>query len=276
MQLFILIVPPPMRTLCLLLRLIFVFPFYCHAQLHRDTKLLSLHLIAHDSLTIACDFDACRLRITPVEHGEDVESFLASNQDADAAINGTFYDWDSKGDYVPVGLVINEGSLLWQSVVDITSGRDSRRVEFAAKATREQEWYATFSVDVAGHPFIDAASSFYRAHAPTHFHDITCAVEAGPLLLHNGVVCDSQCFGHVGCGAALPRSAIGITAMDRVVLFCSRAPLTCHQLAVRLREMGVIHAIYLDGGPSSAMSVKNAYLAIRGSMPVGTILWIHN
>lgn len=96
------------------------------------------------------------------------------------------------------------------------------------------------------------------------------AIGGGPVLIRNGEICytgSEELFdkeSDVSYGVSNPRTAIGITADGRTVLFVCEgremtegvAGLTTDQVAKIMKELGCVHAINLDGGGSTCMLVN--------------------
>ncbi len=153
---------------------------------------------------------------------ESFPSFVSRLQPV-AAINGTFF---SKTSLRPIGDVVADGKLLHfggmgTAVAIASAGVDVIRLPHS----RRVDWWQ------------------YRA-----------ALAAGPLLVWNGFAKPApggEGFGdpHVFASAA-PRSAIGITRDNRLLLVTTVRGTSLGKLARAMRALGAIYAVNLDGGSS--------------------------
>ena len=104
------------------------------------------------------------------------------------------------------------------------------------------------------------------------------AISCGPMVLYDGKVCadnttvdgthfytNYECWDESGVYSAHPdRSAIGVTADGKIVLFICDGRIDCsqgaymHELGPIMREIGCVHAMNLDGGGSTGMWIKGA------------------
>ncbi len=149
------------------------------------------------------------------------------------ATNADFFDMFS--DNHPSGPVIKDG-------VVITNG-DSHR--------------AFFGVDKTGEPVIGD----FR-HEPWLKGNMKEAVAGLQRILKNGEIGDVW-PGERFCSDRHPRTAVGITKDKDVIVFIVDGRLvehsngmTLYDVAVKLKELGAVNAINLDGGGSSTFLVK--------------------
>jgi hypothetical protein len=153
---------------------------------------------------------------------ESFPSFIARLQPV-AAINGTFF---SKTSLRPVGDIVAGGKL----------------IHFGGMGTAVA--FASAGVDVIRLPHsrrVDWQS--YRA-----------ALAAGPLLVWDGFAKPApggEGFGdpHVFASAA-PRSALGITRSNKLLLVTTARGTSLGKLARAMRDLGAVYAVNLDGGSS--------------------------
>ncbi|MBQ4323802.1 MAG: phosphodiester glycosidase family protein [Clostridia bacterium] len=149
------------------------------------------------------------------------------------ATNADFFDMFS--DNHPSGPVIKDGNV-------ITNGDSDR---------------AFFGVDKTGEPVIGD----FR-HEPWLKGNMKEAVAGLQRILKNGEFGDVW-PGERFCSDRHPRTAVGITAEKDVFVFIvdGRLPehsngMTLYDVAVKLKELGAVNAINLDGGGSSTFLVK--------------------
>jgi len=174
---------------------------------------------------------------------EDLKS-LAKRNNAVVAINGTFFDAYTKGDYkAPYGYMASNGKLLKNSSGD-------RRAVF----TYDNNHLAAI---VPGLDF----KGLFDSKA------ILGGLQAGPRLLTNGKVSlDVKGEGFkdpkilTGGGA---RSALGLTRDHKLILLTSNGA-TIPQLAEIMKQAGAYQAMNLDGGASSGLYYNGKYLTTPG------------
>jgi len=149
------------------------------------------------------------------------------------ATNADFFDMFS--DNHPSGPVIKDGKAI--------ANADSHR--------------AFFGVDKAGNPVIGD----FR-HEPWLKGNMKEAVAGLQRILKNGEFGDVW-PGERFCSDRHPRTAVGITAEGDVIVFIvdGRLPehsngMTLYDVAVKLKELGAVNAINLDGGGSSTFLVR--------------------
>lgn len=86
-------------------------------------------------------------------------------------------------------------------------------------------------------------------------------VANGPLLLENGAIASSYIPDNAHCNARHPRTAVGVTADDRLILMTvdgrteAGAGMSCVELAQVLLQLGVQNALNMDGGGTTTMWV---------------------
>lgn len=174
---------------------------------------------------------------------EDLSS-IAKRSKASVAINGTFFDAYTTGDYKgPYGYIISGGSMAHKSSGD-------RRTVF------------TFDNNLL-------ADLIPGADFPARFAagGIQGGLQAGPRLVVNGKVSlnvaeegfkDPKIL--TGGGA---RSALGITRDHKLILLTTGGA-TIPQLAEIMKQAGAYQAMNLDGGASSGLYYNDKYLTTPG------------
>jgi len=164
-----------------------------------------------------------------------------------AAINGTFF---SKRTLRPVADIAREGKLVHFGGIGtaIAFARDG--VDFIRlPKSRHVDW------------------SEHRA-----------ALAGGPLLVWEGFakpLPGGEGFGdpHVFARAA-PRTAIGITKWNHLLLVTTAKGCSLAKLAKALRQMGAVYAFNLDGGASAAMWYRGRMIA-SSKRPLTNILCVY-
>lgn len=171
---------------------------------------------------------------------------MAKRNQAIAAINGTFFDAYTKGDYkAPYGYIVSGGKMLKKSSGDL-------KVIF----TYDSNHLATL---IPGQDFTSRFAS----------GTMEGAVQAGPRLLVNGKVSlnvaaegfrDPKIL--TGGGA---RSALGLTRDHKLILLTTGGA-TIPQLAEMMKQAGAYQAMNLDGGASSGLYYNGKYLTTPGRL----------
>jgi len=174
---------------------------------------------------------------------EDLSS-IAKRSKATVAINGTFFDAYTTGDYKgPYGYIISGGDIAHKSSGD-------RRTVF------------TFDNNMLAEliPGVDFPSRFAEG-------SIQGGLQAGPRLVVNGKVAlnvveegfkDPKIL--TGGGA---RSALGVTRDHKLILLTTGGA-TIPQLAEIMKQAGAYQAMNLDGGASSGLYYNGKYLTTPG------------
>jgi Phosphodiester glycosidase len=182
---------------------------------------VSLHVIT-------ADLNDARVVVAPAMasrgsgHAESFSVFISRLQPA-AAINGTFF---SKTTLRPIGDVVADGRLLH-------FGGMGTAIAFAPTGVDVIRLPHSRRVDWAG----------YRS-----------ALAAGPLLVWDGFA--KQLPGGEGFGdphvfaSAAPRSALGITRANKLLLVATIEGTSLAKLARAMRALGAVYAVNLDGGSS--------------------------
>jgi exopolysaccharide biosynthesis protein len=107
---------------------------------------------------------------------------------------------------------------------------------------------------------------FFRPHRPgckKNYEGCEVAVEGGPRLLSGGeLVVDPRAegFRDPALFRRNPRTAIGLTAGNKLLLVAVTRPVYLSDLARAMKDLGAVDAVSLDGGSSTA-------LWYRGKLP---------
>ncbi len=200
-----------------------------------------------------------RVKVTPIVSlrfpgGAEPMTRMCARERPDAAITGTFF---SKTTLLPVGDIVIDGRLVYfggmGSALALTP--DNRVVFERLPYGRTHDWSAFESV-------------------------LAC----GPMLLERGEVAlaprherfrDAHVLGRAA------RTAVGLTAGNRLLMVATREQVSLWELAKIMRGLGCIDAINLDGGSSTGMYYRGSavvaparslvnMLAVYGDVPVET------
>lgn len=205
-----------------------------------------------DLHVIDVDLNDRRVVVSPalassgIGRSEQFASFVQRLRPA-AAINGTFFN---KRSLRPVADIVVNGKLVY----------------FGGMGT-------AFAVAADGVDFIRLPKS-RRVDWSEH----RAALAGGPLLVWEGFakpVPGGEGFGdpHVFARAA-PRTAIGITRSNHLLLVTTAKGCSLGKLAKALRAIGAVYAFNLDGGSSAAMWHRGAMIA-RPKRPLTNVLCIY-
>lgn len=167
--------------------------------------------------------------IAPTGHRQVFKSLVKQHRPV-AAINGTFFDTRTG---ITVGNLVTEGRLLAEGM----SGsnlvfRNDGSVELVSSARnlgRYQDW-----------------------------SDVEFAVGGGPTLLADGeyfMSPKSEGFKDPSLFQPRPRTALGVTESGQLRMVVVTQSVTLWQMAKVMHELGCVHAINLDGGSSTGLSV---------------------
>jgi len=218
-----------------------------------DPVAYSRHAIAGADLhVIDVDLNDRRVIVSPalaaggIGRSEQFSSFLQRLRPA-AAINGTFF---SKRSLRPVADIVVNGKLVY----------------FGGMGT-------AFAVAADGVDFIRLPKS-RRVDWSEH----RAALAGGPLLVWEGFakpVPGGEGFGdpHVFARAA-PRTAIGITRTNHLLLVTTAKGCSLGKLAKAMKAMGAVYAFNLDGGSSAGMWHRGTTIA-RPKRPLTNVLCVY-
>ncbi|HIE51463.1 MAG TPA: phosphodiester glycosidase family protein, partial [Armatimonadetes bacterium] len=169
---------------------------------------------------------------------EDFAALIARAQPT-AAINGTFFgkqDLKPTGDIVIDGKLVNFGGMGTALAIDADNRVTFRRVPYG----RHVDWAAKGYVSV-----------------------LAC----GPSLIlagQVGVDPELEGFSDPHVLEAGPRSAVGITAYNKLKLVCVPAGVTLSRLASIMEQLGCVSAMNLDGGASTALYYRGKTIVAPG------------
>lgn len=189
------------------------------------------------------------LRVEPVlaEDKEQGDLFpeMMSRLRPYAAINGTFYDPEKRplGDVVIGGELVNRGH--YRNAIAVSN---SGKVVFRHRNSGRFDWDG------------------YRA-----------GLAAGPRLVHKGkIACDpvADGFGPGSVTLEAPRSGVGITADNRLILATMTKPVTLAEFARIMLERECVEAMNLDGGGACGLYHDGKILTMPG-MPMAGVLAVY-
>jgi len=115
--------------------------------------------------------------------------------------------------------------------------------------------------------FTDENMVFFRPHrraSKKNYEGCKFAVEGGPRLLAGGeIVVDPRAegFRDPALFRPNPRTAIGLTAHNKLLLVAVTRPIYLSDLARMLKQLGAVDAVSLDGGSSTALWYRGKYPA---------------
>lgn len=227
-----------------------------------------------------------------------------NEKNAALVMNGGYFYSDSGLNY-PASLAVNEGkiysyninyaSLDWVTMYYPTRAAFIRHKDGKIEAAwtyqsgSDHYVYQTPAENGFGNDPLPVPSATYPVQAETF--EAETAIGAGPVLIKGGEIMNTykfECFqgdADTRCAIPDPRSAIGVTADNRLVLFvCEGREMTegikgysTENVAKILKEFGCVEAINLDGGGSSCMLV-NGMETIKPSdgeqRKVGSIIYV--
>lgn len=152
-----------------------------------------------------------------------------------AAITGTFFGIKNK---VLTGDLVIDGQSIFRGFVGTAVAfRPDNRVDFIS--TRRGD----------------------RSHDWTKYETV---IRAGPRLLAGGrivLAAREEGFRSLPISRRRPRTAVGVTADQRLLLVAARQSITMWELAKIMRALGVRDAAALDGGSSTALYFAGRFLA---------------
>ncbi len=179
--------------------------------------------------------------------GAESMSTIYDREQPVAAMTGTFF---SKTTLMPVGDIMIDGRLVhfggMGSAIAITPGNrvSFRRIPWG----RRQDW-GPFETVLAGGPMLLEGGEIALAPAHEGFHD--------PHVL----------------GRA-SRTAVGITANNKLLMVATREQASLWELAKIMRGLGCTDAINLDGGASTGMVYRGSTI-IEPSRPLVNLLGVY-
>lgn len=117
-----------------------------------------------------------------------------------------------------------------------------------------------------------------RRGAPVDWSFFDTVVRAGPRLVLGGRVAMAarrEGFRTLPATARRTRTAVGLTADNRLQLVAVRQSITLWELAKVMRALGAYHAVALDGGTSTAMYFAGRFVARPGRGLTNMLLIYH-
>jgi len=155
----------------------------------------------------------------------------------DAAITGTFFGVKC---LLPIGNLVRDGQLLYPPATGTTLAitRDNRAVLLATRADQELDW------------------SQYSA-----------AVFAGPRLVKDGATAVApwaEGFTDPGHYRRARRTAVGITAHNKLLLVVVARPISLSHMAKIMKALRAREAVALDGGTSAALHYRGTAVVRPG------------
>ena len=187
---------------------------------------------------VTINLDDLDVKLTPAvaKHGVgSSESFgsIINRTRPTAAITGTFFDTRSLH---PVGDIVVDGEKVCRGTVGTAVGIGwNNEVEFiSTQRGRISDWSA--------------------------FQSVICT---GPRLLANGKACvypKSEGFRDGRMYSQVIRTAVGLTADNKLLFVVTRQPVYLSRLAKVMTALGARNAAALDGGGSTALYYRGSYL----------------
>lgn len=177
---------------------------------------------------------------------ESVYSLLAKAQPT-AAVCGTYFCKKTK---MPIGDIVIGGNLAHYGGRGTSMGitRDNKVVFLRAPQFRRQDW-----------------------------RDYDYLVAAGPRLITDGkayVDARSEGFRDPRIYSPAPRTAVGVTKHNKLIVAVTRKPITLTKMAQVMKALGAVNAIALDGGGSSTLYYRKK-MVITPSRPLTNLLVVY-
>lgn len=170
--------------------------------------------------------------VAPTGQRYSMQQFVKAHRPI-AAVNGTFFDTLTG---ITVGNLVSQGRLLAEGMTgsSLLFHRDGR---------------------------IELLSSQRNLGRYHDWAEVDFAIGGGPTLLANGqYVMDpkGEGFRDPALFRPRPRTAIGVTADNKLRMVVVTHGVTLWTLAHIMKDLGCVHALNLDGGSSSAMTVAGS------------------
>lgn len=188
---------------------------------------------------VTVDLNCRRIQLVPESsngHYKSFRRFIGEGQPV-AAINGTFFDPATATiicNLISGGRLLSEGRVGHSLRID--RNNRAQLVTTAGKPGRLLENLSQWAFGISG----------------------------GPTLLRGGNYALSpwsEGFRDPGLLGIAPRSAIGITANNKLLLVTVRRPVRLVRLSWMMKSLGAKDAMNLDGGSSTALYYKGQYVA---------------
>jgi hypothetical protein len=202
-------------------------------------------------ITVNLNDENCKVSVALPRRGvgsrETFRSLLRRVRPA-AAVTGTYFGLRSAqpvGDIVIGGRLVNSGFV--GTALAITQENEARFVE--TRHWKDRDW--------------------------SEYETVLCG---GPRLVTRGrarVVPRAEGFGDRSLFRRRPRTAVGVTRRNRLILVTVARPIYLRQLARLMRSLGCRDAIALDGGSSSAMFYRGKFAA-RPLRPLTNLLVVYD
>ena len=185
--------------------------------------------------------------VVPTGHRQSFGKLIKNHRPA-AAINGTFYDTNTG---ITVGNLVSEGRLLSEGMVgsNLVFRKDGsfQLLSSSRNLGRYKDW-SDVDFAIGGGPTLLSNKEFFMDPASEGFRD--------PSLFKSR-----------------PRSAVGVTKKGHLRMVVVTRSISLWQLAHVMKELKCVHAINLDGGSSSALSVGQNQI-VRPSRGMTNILGV--
>jgi hypothetical protein len=167
--------------------------------------------------------------VTPTGHRHKFDEMVTRHRPV-AAVNGTFFDTKTG---ITVGNLVSEGRLLSEGMVgsNLVFHRDGS---------------------------VSLLSSSRNLGRYKDWSEVDFAVGGGPTLISNGMYFmdpTSEGFSDPGLFKPRPRAALGVTSDGHLRMVVVTQGITLWQLAHVMKELRCHHALNLDGGSSTGLSV---------------------
>lgn len=220
----------------LLLLSFWLFTVACWARPHDGVEYVKMEAAGVPIHLINVDLKrqdlVLRPVIAPAGQRYTMQQFVKAHRPL-AAINGTFFDTLTG---ITVGNLVSKGRLLSEGMAGSNLiFRQDGRIELTSSARnlgRYQDWA-----------------------------DADFAIGGGPTLLADGqyvINPHAEGFRDPSLFKPRPRTAIGVTADGKLRMVVVTNGVTLWTLGHIMKDLGCVHALNLDGGSSSAMSVGGA------------------
>jgi len=219
------------RFLCLFI--VLALSAVCAAKPHPGVDYLKLTVAGVPIHLVDADLNrsdiVLRPVVAPTGHRQEFSQMVSSHRPV-AAINGTFFDTRTG---ITVGNLVSDGRLLSEGMV-------GSNLVFHKDGT------------------IALRSSSGNLGRYKNWAQVDFAVGGGITLISNGnyyVNPAAEGFSDPGLFNPRPRAALGVTSDRRLRMVVVTQDITLWQMAHVMKELRCLHAINLDGGSSTGLSV---------------------
>lgn len=211
------------------------------APLPKNSPVSYRRVVIHGvrAYVVTVDLNCKRISLVPQSSNGRYKSFRRFIRESQpvAAINGTFFD---PATATIICNLMSGGKLL-------SEGRVGHSLRIDSKNRAQL-------VSTAGTP----------GRSLLKLSDWAFGLSSGPTLVRNGNCALTpwrEGFRDPGLFGLAPRSAIGITAHNKLVLVSVRKPVRLQRLAWMMKSLGAKDALNLDGGSSTALYYKGYFVA---------------